>query len=178
MEKNPSYFRNKKNPVEQVSYDDVQKFIAKLNGQTGKNYRLPTEAEWEYAARGGNKSKGYKYSGSNTVGNVAWYDSIDDNKVHYSFSNVAKTHVVGSKSSKELGIYDMSGNVYEWCNDWYGNYNSEVQNNPKGASSGSSRVLRGGSWKYYSGGCRVSYRYYKSPDHRQYYIGFRLALIP
>ncbi len=122
-------------PVEQVSWDDVQKFIKELNRQTGKNYRLPTEAEWEYAARGGQKSNKTKFAGSQNLGAVGWYSD-----------NSSKTHPVGGKAPNELGIYDMSGNVWEWCADWYGDYSSGSQTNPKGPGSGSYRVLRGGSW--------------------------------
>ena len=168
MGSNPSYFDgNLQRPVETVSWNDCQEFITKLNQLTGKNFRLPTEAEWEYAARGGNKSKGYKYSGSNTIDNVAWCD--DDN------SN-SRTHDVKTKSPNELGIYDMSGNVYEWCQDWYGNYSSGSQTNPKGPSSGSGRVMRGGSWHYYAQICRVSYRSSHYHNFRDSIIGFRLAL--
>lgn len=154
MGSKPSKFKGSQRPVERVSWNDCQGFIKKLNQLTGKNFRLPTEAEWEYAARGGNKSKGYKYSGSNTIGNVAWYD---DN------SN-SQTHNVKTKSPNELGIYDMSGNVWEWCQDWKGNYNSGSQINPTGPSSGSRRVGRGGSWSDDAEGCRVSFRGSSFPD--------------
>ena len=117
MGSNPSKWKGDNLPVEKVSWDDVQTFIKKLNAKTGLNYRLPTEAEWEYAARGGNKSNGYKYSGSNDIGSVAWYAS----------NSGSKTHSVGQKKPNELGIYDMTGNVWEWCNDWYGDYSSSSQ---------------------------------------------------
>ena len=168
MGSNPSNFTGDNNPVEYVSWNDIQDFISKLNEQTGKNFRLPTEAEWEYAARGGNKSNGYKYSGSNTIGDVAWYDD----------NSGSKTHAVGTKQPNELGIYDMSGNVYEWCSDWYGGYSSDSQTNPTGPSSGSYRVLRGGSWNRSAGCCRVSNRNGSSPDNRYNYGGFRLACSP
>ena len=168
MGKNTSNFKGNKKPVEQVSWNDCQEFIKKLNQLTGKNFRLPTEAEWEYAARGGNKSQGYKYSGSNTIDNVAWYTS----------NSGSKTHDVKTKQANELGIYDMSGNVYEWCQDWYDSnyYSSSPETNPTGPTSGSSRVLRGGSWGSSAGYCRVSYRNYYYPGSRNYYGGFRLAL--
>ena len=167
MGNTPSYFSgSSQRPVEQASWNDCQEFIKKLNQLTGKNFRLPTEAEWEYAARGGNKSKGYKYSGSNTIGNVAWY--IDNSS--------SKTHDVKTKQANELGIYDMSGNVWEWCQDWYEDYSSYSQTNPTGPSSGSYRVLRGGSWYGRARRCRVSYRSYNYPDNVNYYYGFRLVL--
>ena len=166
MGSNPSRCKGPRRPVEQVSWNDCQDFIRKLNDLTGASFRLPTEAEWEYAARGGNSSRGYKYSGSNTIGDVAWYGGNDENQ----------THNVGSKSSNELGLYDMSGNVYEWCNDWYGNYSSSSQSNPQGPSSGTLRVYRGGSRGNNSGDCRVSYRYYRAPGHRSKNIGLRLCL--
>jgi formylglycine-generating enzyme required for sulfatase activity len=162
---NPSFFKGDNLPVEQVSWDDVQTFIGKLNASTGKHYRLPTEAEWEFAARGGSGSRGYKYSGSNTLGAVAWYyDNSGD-----------KTHPVGAKSPNESGLYDMSGNVLEWCSDWYGSYGSASQTDPRGASTGSARVIRGGSWDYIAGICRVSNRYITSPGNRSIGVGFRLA---
>ena len=166
MGSNPSYFNGNKLPVERVSWNDCQTFIGKLNELTGKTFRLPTEAEWEYAARGGNKSNGYKYSGSNTIGDVAWYR---DN------SN-STTHEVATKGPNELGIYDMSGNVWEWCQDWYGDYSSGSQTNPIGPSSGSYRVTRGGSWSINARGCRVSVRYFSYPTDTLYILGLRLAL--
>lgn len=172
MGSNPSNFRGDNLPVEQVSWEDVQDFIRKLNLKTGKQYRLPTEAEWEYAARGGTKSKGYKYSGSNTLSTVAWYDD----------NSGSTTHPVGSKMPNELGLYDMSGNVWEWCGDWYGdrygNYGSSAQTNPAGPSSGSYRVLRGGSWFNIARNCRVSYRDADYPYPRPGRIGFRLVCLP
>ena len=168
MGSNPSNFTGTNLPVEKVSWDDCKTFIAKLNALTGKNFRLPTEAEWEFAARGGNKSRGYKYSGSNTLSNVAWYVDNSDNK----------THPVAAKTPNELGIYDMSGNVLEWCNDWYSSsyYTSESQTNPTGPDSGSSRVRRGGSWNYSENTCRVSYRGNTTPSFRYNYLGLRLCL--
>ena len=166
MGSNPSYFKGSQNPVEKVSWNDCKEFITKLNRLTGKNFRLPTEAEWEYAARGGNKSKGYyKYSGSNTIDNVAWYDG----------NSSSATHNVKTKSPNELGIYDMSGNVWEWCEDWFGDYSSGSQTNPTGPSSGSYRVLRGGSWYGSAKGYRVSGRGNDDPGSRYTNYGFRLA---
>ncbi|MDR0815137.1 MAG: formylglycine-generating enzyme family protein [Bacteroidales bacterium] len=163
---NPSNFKGDNLPVEQVSWEDVQDFIARLNSLTGKNYRLPTEAEWEYAARGGSQSRNTKYSGAYSVDNAAWYSSNSD----------SKTHPVGTKQANELGIYDMSGNVWEWCSDWYGNYSSASQTNPRGgATSGSNRVFRGGSWNSDAQYVRVPYRSNTAPDPRSYNLGFRLA---
>ena len=162
-----------KRPVEMVSWDDCQTFIRKLNQLTGRQFRLPTEAEWEFAARGGTKSQGYKYSGGNSIGTVAWYE---DNAFINKEVNDYSTHNVKTKRANELGIYDMSGNVYEWCQDRYGHYNSEAQNNPKGPSSGSDRVFRGG-WIYsYGRQCRVSYRDSVKPDYAMHFLGLRLAL--
>ena len=169
MGSNPSKWKGDNLPVERVSWNDCQQFITKLNQLTGKKFRLPTEAEWEYAARGGSKSRGYKYAGSNDIGSVAWYGG-----------NIgSKTHPVGQKQANELGIYDMAGNVLEWCQDWYGSYSSGAQTNPTGPSSASDRVLRGGSWYSIAWGCRVSCRSYSSPDRRddRYNdLGLRLAL--
>ena len=166
MGKNPSNFKDDNLPVEKVSWDDCQKFISKLNKITGKTFRLPTEAEWEFAARGGNKSRGYQYSGSSDLSDVAWYE---DNSVN-------GTHAVGSKQANELGIHDMSGNVYEWCQDWKDFYSSSSQVNPTGANSGSYRVSRGGSWNITARHCRSSYRSINSPDIRINFLGLRLAL--
>ena len=167
MGSNPSYFKgNNQCPVENVSWNDCQKFIEKLNRLTGKNFRLPTEAEWEYAARGGNKSKGYKYSGSNDVNTVAWYDD----------NSGGKTHAVATKQANELGLYDMSGNVWERCQDWYGDYTSRSQNNPKEANVGSPCVLRGGSWFNHASVVRVSIRFIYPPGSRSFNFGLRLAL--
>ena len=166
MGSNPSNYKGDNRPVEQVSWDDCQEFISKLNSITGKSFRLPTEAEWEFAARGGKKSKGYKYSGSNDVDEVAWYGD----------NSGRQTHPVGTKRPNELGIYDMSGNVWEWCADWLGGYSSSPSTDPTGPSSGSFRVCRGGGWDYDAGSCRVSYRYGYYPDGRDYCLGLRLVL--
>jgi len=171
MGSNPSNFKNCDDcPVEQVSWNDIQEFIKKLNTQTGLRYRLPTEAEWEYAARGGQNAevRTQKWAGAdkeNQLGDYAWYSS----------NSGSKTHPVGQKKSNPLGIYDMSGNVWEWCSDWYGAYSSGSQTNPQGASSGSSRVLRGGSWGGNATYARCASRGYDAPSDRGIYIGFRLV---
>ena len=162
-------------PTYRVSWNDVQEFITKLNQLTGKNFRLPTEAEWEYAARGGKKSHGYKYAGSDTLDDVAWYN-YDRGRVIWFRINNGKTHAVKTKSPNELGLYDMSGNVREWCQDWMGGYNKGQQANPQGPASGYRRVLRGGSWYYTWIYCRVSDRNSEDPVYRNYDCGFRLAL--
>ena len=168
MGSNPSHFKGAQNPVENVSWNDCQEFVSRLNSLTGRTFRLPTEAEWEYAARGGNKSRYYKYSGSGNIGYVAWY---------YKNSG-STTHAVGIQTANELGIYDMSGNVCEWCSDWYGGYSAGSQTNPQGPSSGSARVLRGGSWSDYARYCRVSYRYCGDPYDSYDGGGLRLVLVP
>ena len=167
MGTNPSSFTgNTQRPVEQVSWDDCQTFISKLNALTGENFRLPTEAQWEYAARGGNKSRGYLYSGSNWLDEVAWYSGNSGDK----------THAVKTKSPNELGLYDMSGNVWEWCQDWYGSYYSAAVTNPTGPTSGSNRVNRGGSWHSYASICRAASRDYDAPGYRNNFLGLRLVL--
>ncbi len=154
-------------PMYYVNWEEAQEFCKKLSQLTGKTYVLPTEAQWEYAARGGVKSRGYKYSGSNTIGNVAWYSD----------NNSRSTHPVATKQPNELGLYDMSGNVWEWCSDWKGYYSSESQSNPTGPSTGSYRVLRVGSWSSDAWYCRVSNRGSLNPSSRDYYIGFRVVLL-
>ena len=166
MGKNPSYFKGDNLPVNYVRWKDCQRFISKLNSMTGRKFRLPTEAEWEYAARGGKKSRGYQYSGSSNISDVAWYDGNSGDK----------THPVGTKQANELGIYDMTGNVLEWCQDWYGSYYSSSLTNPTGATSGSRHVNRGGSWhsnvRRSSSSCRYGVIYVD----RDLDLGFRLAL--
>lgn len=153
-------------PMYYISYEDVETFIRKLNAMTGRRFRMPTEAEWEYAARGGRKSRGYKYAGSNTLGDVAWYDG----------NSGGAPHPVKTKAANELGLYDMSGNVWEWCSDWYDSYSSGSQSNPQGPGSGSGRVLRGGCWDFGAWYSRVSNRDYDTPSSCNSYLGFRLAL--
>ena len=168
MGKNPSGFKGDKLPVEKVSWTDCQDFIKELNTKTGKKFRLPTEAEWEYAARGGNKSKGYKYSGGNDIDKVAWYKD----------NSSEKTHDVGTKTANELGIYDMTGNVHEWCSDWYSNsyYSHSPTTNPQGPNTGSYRVLRGGCMFSSAPSCRVAFRGNGKPDKRDDDLGLRLVL--
>ena len=166
MGNNPSRFEGDDLPVEMVSWDDCQTFINKLNNLTGQRFRLPTEAEWEFAARGGNRSNHTQYSGSSRLDDVAWYED----------NSGRKTHPVKTMRANELGIYDMAGNVMEWCQDWYGSYSSSSQSNPTGPGSGSSRVCRGGSWYITARFCRTSVRRSNSPGNRYYYLGLRLAL--
>ena len=155
-------------PVEWVSWDDCQEFIEKLNARTGMRFHLPTEAEWEYAARGGNRGKGYKYAGSDDLDEVGWYDG----------NSGGHTHPVGQKNANELGLYDMSGNLWEWCQDWYGDYTDEAQANPAGPQSGKwgSRVLRGGGGWLSARYCRVSYRHFSDPGKWSISYGLRLVL--
>ncbi len=168
MRNNPSLFKGDPNrPVERVSWDDCQEFIKKLNSLTGKSFRLPTEAQWEFAARGGNKSKGYKYAGGDDLDEVAWYGRNSSDK----------THPVAQKAANELGLYDMSGNVWEWCQDWYGDYANAQQTNPVGPTMGYIRVDRGGSWNNIARYCRVSYRNDFEPTaNMPSNLGLRLAL--
>lgn len=165
MGSNPSNFARDNLPVESVSWNDCQVFIQKLNQLTGKQFRLPTEAEWEYAARGGRKSRGYKYAGGNNIGLVAWCGDNSGNR----------THTVATKQANELGVYDMSGNVEEWCSDWYDGYQSSSQSDPQRPSLGSCRVNRGGSCYCNAGDCRVSYRFFGIPDFRYNDLGLRLS---
>ncbi len=169
MGNNPSFFQGcDQCPVESVSWEDVQDFIRRLNERTGRNYRLPTEAEWEFAARGGNNSLGYQYAGGSNLGDVAWYEG----------NAGGKTHPVGQKRPNELGLYDMSGNVWEWCHDWYGVYTPSAQTNPRGPANGSGRVDRGGSWDRVPQRCRVAYRGGVEAVGRYNVLGLRLARTP
>ena len=182
MGSNPSYFSSRKNyatnlqrPVECVSWNDCQTFITKLNQLTGRTFRLPTEAEWEFAARGGNKSQGYKYSGSNNIDDVAWYwfsvrSQVNDDAVY------GTTQTVATKAPNELGLYDMSGNVWEWCQDWFDAYSSDAQTNPVGPSTGDKRVNRGGSWLNFEYTFHVSLRSCFDPTKTSDCFGLRLAL--
>lgn len=154
-------------PMYYVSWEEAKEFCARLSRQTGKNYGLPTEAEWEYAARGGNKNEGTMYSGGWSIDDVAWYDG----------NSSQSTHMCGTKSPNALGIYDMSGNVVEWCEDWYEEkYLLHDNDNPKGASTGSNRVIRGGCWLLPAYTCRVAERGATSPNMRDIFLGFRVAL--
>ena len=174
MGSNPSQFSGPQHPVEQVSWNDCQTFISKLNELTGRKFRLPTEAEWEFAARGGTQSNDYTYSGSKSIDDVAWYNENSYNKG--SSDPDYGTHDVASKAANKLGIFDMSGNVFEWCQDWYGSYSSTAQTNPTGPASASGRVCRGGSWNYNARCCRVSFRSYEIPRLSGNRLGLRLAL--
>lgn len=168
MGSNPSYFNTDlKNPVEQVSWEDCQMFIQKLNQLTGKKFRLPTEAEWEFAARGGINSLGYKYSGSNQIKEVAWQQVP---------SEEGKTHPVGLRRPNELGVYDMSGNVWEWCNDWFGAYIVDELVNPHGPKTGNVRVCRGGCWHSHERYCCVFFRSFRAPHESTNFIGLRLVM--
>lgn len=169
MDTNPSIFSNcARCPVENVSYDEVMQFIKRLNQISGRQFDLPTEAEWEYAARGGNRSAGYQYSGSDLLEVVAWFDE-----------NSRKTPtLVGKAKPNELGLYDMSGNVWEWCSDWYRSdyYSISPHTNPTGPSGGNYRVIRGGSWDSSAIDCRVTVRRDIRPEARNAVTGFRLVL--
>jgi TonB family protein len=164
---NPSGKKNCEDcPVEQVSWDNIQLFLEKLNAQTGKNYRLPTEAEWEFAARGGVNSKGVEFSGSNNIDSVGWY-----------FNNSRKEGAaVGQKRGNELGIFDMSGNVWEWCSDWFGEYKNDAEENPMGVASGNWKIVRGGAWNNTPRLCSVHKRNWLNKDLGSPDIGFRLVL--
>jgi len=168
MGTNPSSFKSGDNyPVERVSWKDAQAFIQKLSSPSGKRFSLPTEAQWEYAARSGGKAE--RYSGGSNLDRVAWHDGNSGNK----------THPVASKLANGLGIYDMSGNVWEWCKDVYDEnaYGNHSRNNPVSTSGSSGRVLRGGGWFNSPGGCRAARRYGYDPSRRRSYYGFRLVLL-
>ena len=169
MGSNPSRFKGGDRPVEQVSWSDVQRFISRLNDQSGQKFRLPTETEWEYAARSSGKRE--KYAGTSQeidLGQYAWYF----------LNSGSQTHAVGEKRRNDLGLYDMNGNVWEWCADWYGEnyYQGRPKHNPEGPSTGSNKALRGGSWFNDAGNLRLAYRYAFSPEYRAGTIGFRLAV--
>ncbi len=166
MGNNPSNFNGDNLPVESVSWNNVQEFIKKLNQLTGKKYRLPTEAEWEYACRGGSTTAYCFGDNSNSLGDYAWYDNNSGNR----------THEVGTKKPNAWGLYDMHGNVLEWCNDWEADYPTTPQKDPTGPSSGSNRVFRGGGWYGSAQGCRSAFRNRNDPDYRGNYLGFRIAL--
>ena len=166
MGSNPSSFKGADLPVETVSWEDCQTFVIRLNSLTGQNFRLPTEAEREYAARGGKYSNGYKYSGSNYIGSVAWYNENSGDH----------THPVKTKTPNELGIYDMTGNVSEWCFDLYGPYPSSKQTNPTGAASGTLRLCRGGCYGSTATNSRVARRNPGGPTIHYSNNGLRLAM--
>lgn len=165
MPQTPSWGWIDNHPVVNVSWDDAVAYCDWMSDKTGKLYRLPTEAEWEYAARGGKQSKGYKYSGGQSIDGSGWYKE----------NSGSGTKEVATKSPNELGLYDMSGNVWEWCQDWYGDYVAGAQTNPRGAKTGSYRVLRGGSWYLAAAYCRVAYRSLNGPAYRNYHYGFRVV---
>ena len=176
---NTSYFSSRhgytddlQRPMEWVPWNNCVRFLAKLNELTGETFRFPTEAEWEFAARGGNKSERYRYSGSNTIGDVAWYWSNIPSRKEY--TDGYGTQPVATKAPNELGIYDMTGNVWEWCSDYYGEYSSEPQTNPMGPDTGTRRVLRGGCWSNDPPECRISYR--GSGDVNGYCDGYGLRI--
>ena len=166
MTSNPSTWNGDELPVQCVCWNDCQEFLRIINSVTGKDFRLPNEAEWEFAARGGMNSRCYQFAGSNSIDSVSWYD----------VNSGGKPHVVGTKLSNELGLYDMSGNVMEWCQDWRDKYNGIYQTNPQGPLEGMFRVLRGGSWFDSETLCRVSSRYSRNPEAKSYSYGFRLVL--
>lgn len=162
-------------PMYYVNWTEAQAFCQKLSEATGRKYLLPTEAQWEYAARGGNQSRHYKHAGSNNLDDVAWYreNSINICLGHSDYG----TRPVGRRKANELGLYDMNGNVWEWCSDWYGRYDGNDTENPQGPATGSLRVFRGGSWYGRARDCRVSSRFYNIPDYRGYNVGFRVAVL-
>lgn len=170
MGDNPSKFVDFSHPVEQVSYDMCEVFLEKLSQITGKHFRFPTEAEWEYAAKGGNKSEGYLYSGSDAASEVAWNVNTT---IGYK-----STMPIGMKKPNELGIYDMSGNVEEFCSDWFGPYSDSAQVNPQGPSTGKQKVTRGGGWGHMSIFGQTSRRYLKvnGTSYQDFAVGLRVVM--
>lgn len=165
MPETPSWGWIDSHPIVNVSWDDAVAYCDWMSDKTGNMYRLPTEAEWEYAVRGGKTGKGYKYSGGQSIDVTGWYAENSGDK----------TNAVAQKRANELGLYDMSGNVWEWCQDWRGNYDAAAQTNPRGAKSGGARVLRGGSWYGAAAYCRVANRGNTAPGNRDSIVGFRLV---
>lgn len=165
-EKAPSSGWTDSHPIEKVNWYDAMEYCAWLSKKTNTPYRLPTEAEWEYAARGGKLSKGSPFSGGGRLDHVGWFENNSENK----------THAVAIKKPNELGLYDMSGNVWEWCSDWYGEYAATAQTNPQGPDTGTYRVLRGGGAEYAALSCRVAYRFFGNPEGCYFSNGFRVAL--
>lgn len=166
MGTNPASFQGDKCPVEFVSWNDCLEFIEKLNSLTEMKFRMPTEAEWEFAARGGNISRGYQFAGSNILNSVGWHSG----------NSGSRTKEVGQKSPNELGLYDMTGNLWEWCSDWYGSYSGNSQTDPTGPVNGTSRVLRGGGWNGGAKNCRISNRDGRLPDYSSDRLGLRLVI--
>ena len=166
----PSKFKGRSNPVDTVSWNDAQSFISRLNAKEGKKYRLPTEAEWEYAARAGTKSTYSFGDDAGQLGQYAWYEN----------NSGSQTHPVGQKQPNPWGLYDMHGNVWEWVNDWYNGsyYGRSPSTDPTGPSGGVYRVLRGGGWHLSAGYLRSAYRDNEAPDLCDESVGFRLALSP
>ncbi len=182
MGNNPSENIGKNLPIDNVNWNDCQAFIAILNSLTGNNFRLPTEAEWEYAAKGGNKTKGFLYSGSNNPDEVAWFvvnsgDEVLKDKVFLlGDTNNCRTHEVKKKNPNELGLYDMSGNVHEWCEDGYADFTPGHQYDPKGISSSKTKVIKGGYFRSPSKHCKATFRVGFEPSFSIYSYGFRLVL--
>lgn len=166
MGNNPSVFKGKKNPVESVTWEECQAFISRLNSLTGMKFRFPREAEWEFAARGGTKGLGYQFAGTNDVEEAVWCTVNSSNC----------SHPVGQRKPNELGLYDMSGNVWEWCQDWFAEYSEITKTDPVGPTNGMLKIVRGGSWLSSGRSCRVSNRHYSSPTDKDNNIGLRLAL--
>ena len=173
MGENPSKFKGYRLQVTNIIWHDCQNFILRLNQYSGRTFRLPTEAEWEYAARGGRFSKGYTYAGGNNLSSVGFYWG-NSGPYGNPFGTPKSTHPVAQKAPNELGLYDMSGNVSEWCQDWFGYYTSDAQSNPTGPTTGQNRVYRGGSWNDEAGACTVTWRKNNTPSQSN--MGLRLAL--